>query len=72
MMPVSSTGLAVARLWRSDDKRFPAGHYRPDDAWLADRERLKPSVFVAITERPLVTLFAVLLFGALVFGRVLP
>ncbi len=48
------------------------GSTRPDDAWSADRERLKPGFLAVFTEHPLTTLFVVLLFGVLVFGRLLP
>ena len=37
-----------------------------------DREHLKPSFVTIFIEHPFVTLFLVLLFGVLVFGRVLP
>jgi hypothetical protein len=55
-----------------DGRCLPRSRSKPDDAWLDDRERLKPSTLSVFTEHPLVTLFLVLLFGVLVFGRILP
>ncbi|HEY0183348.1 MAG TPA: hypothetical protein VGC09_11125 [Rhodopila sp.] len=52
--------------------RRPPNRPEPNDAWRDDRERLKPSAISVFTEHPLVTLFLVLLFGVLVFGRILP
>jgi len=37
-----------------------------------DREQLRPSFVTIFIEHPFVTLFLTLLFGVLVFGRVLP
>jgi hypothetical protein len=51
---------------------LPEVRYTSDDAWLEDRKRLKPSALGVFTEHPLATLVLVLLFGVLVFGRVLP
>jgi hypothetical protein len=48
------------------------GSDRPGGGWADDHERLKPSFFAIFAEHPLLTLFLVLLFGVLVFGRVLP
>jgi len=42
------------------------------DGRTEDREHLKPSFVMIFIEHPFVTLFLALLFGVLVFGRVLP
>jgi hypothetical protein len=48
------------------------GNGQASGGWADDHERLKPSFFAIFAEHPLITLFLVLLFGVLVFGRVLP
>jgi hypothetical protein len=40
--------------------------------WAEDHERLKPCFFDIFACHPLITLVFVLLFGILVFGRILP
>jgi hypothetical protein len=51
---------------------LPEGRSKSDNAWPDDRERLKPGALGVFTEHPLATFVLVLLFGVLVFGRVLP